>query len=97
MNKYFLQNLTDSLISEETFEITIENESCCDWCTVPKSRFICSLPIGQRLTGNDSTCIKRGYFSWGVRPCLLKIDTSVDEDIECHSTKLEKDHQRTKK
>ena len=84
MNKYFVQNLVDSLMSEETFEITTENEICCDWCTVPNSRFICSQPSGQGLTRNDSTCIKKGIWGGGEgRPYHLKIDASVDEDIEC--------------
>ena len=80
------KDLANSLISEEIFEITIENVSCCDW-DVPNSRFLCSLPSGQGLTENDSTYIKRSIFfrGGGVRLCPLKIDTSVDEDIECQS------------
>ena len=31
------EDLADSLISEKTFEIMIENVSCCVWCTVPAS------------------------------------------------------------
>ena len=59
------KDLADSLISEVTFEITIENVSCCDWCTAPNSRFFCSLPSGQGLNRNDSTCIKRSIFLGG--------------------------------
>ena len=81
------KDLADSLIPKETFEITIENVSCCDWCTVPNSRFVCSLPNGQGLTGRDFTCMKRDILGGGggFRPCPHKIDMSVDEDIECQS------------
>ena len=83
MNTYSVQR-SRSFISEETFEITIENLSCCDWCTVPNSQFLCSLPSSQVLTGNDSTCIKRGILG-DFRPCPLKIEMSVDEYILCQS------------
>ena len=45
------------------------------------------LTSGQGLIGNDSTCIKRGILEGGGggRPRSLKIDPSVDEDIECQS------------
>ena len=35
MNTYLYENLTGNLISEETFEITVENVNRCGWCTVP--------------------------------------------------------------
>ena len=38
------ENLVDSLIWEETFEITIENVNRCVRCTVPDSWFLYSLP-----------------------------------------------------
>ena len=38
------ENLADSLISEKTFEITIENVNRSVWSTVPDSRFLYSLP-----------------------------------------------------
>ena len=41
------KDLADSLISEETFEITIENVGSCVWCTVPDSRFLYSLPVAK--------------------------------------------------
>ena len=90
MNKYFVQRSCRQFDFEERFEITIECVSCCDWCTIPNSWFLCSLPGGQGLTGNHSTCIKRSIFFFGgggggVRPCPLKIDMSVDKDIECQS------------
>ena len=43
MNTYFVRK-SGSLISEETFEITIEDVNRCVWCTVPDSRFLYSPP-----------------------------------------------------
>ena len=59
------ENLEDSLISEETFEITIENVSRCVWCTVPDSRFLYSLPA---LTDDRKWLYmyKKGHFGDGV-------------------------------
>ena len=39
------ENLANSLISEETFEIMTENISCCVWCTVPALQYLYSLPV----------------------------------------------------
>ena len=41
---FLCENLVDSLIWEEPFEITIENVNRCVWCTVPDSWFLYSLP-----------------------------------------------------
>ena len=40
----FCTKIWQTMISEETFEITIENVNRCVWCTVPDSRFLYSLP-----------------------------------------------------
>ena len=77
------ENLVDSLICEETFEITIENVNHCVWCTVPDSWFLYSLPA----LGVDRKRLymyKKGHFG-GFRPHILKINTTVDEDIELQS------------
>ena len=81
MNTYFVRNLADSLIWEETFEITIENVNRCVWCTVPDSWFPYSLPT----LGADRKRLymyKKGTLG-GFRPHLLKINTAVYEDIKC--------------
>ena len=55
------------------------------WCTVPDSRFFTAYQH-EGLIGNNSTCIKKGISGEGeFRPRPLKINTSVDDDIECQS------------
>ena len=69
------ENLVDSLIWEETFEITINR---CVW-------FLYSLPA-LRVDRKRLYMYKKGAFGgWEFRPHLLKINTAVDEDIECQS------------
>ena len=76
------ENLVDSLIWEETFEITIENVNRF-WCTVPDSWFLYSLPA-LIVDRKRLYMYKRGILG-GFRPHLLKINTAVDEDIEYQS------------
>ena len=61
MNTYFYENLVDSLIWEETFEITIENVNRCVWCTVPDSWFLYSLPV-LRVDRKRLCMYKKGHF-----------------------------------
>ena len=65
MNTYFLyENLADSLIWEETFEITIENVNRCVWCTVPDSWFLYSLPT-LRVDRKLLYMYKKGFWGGG--------------------------------
>ena len=57
------ENLADSLISEETFEITIENVNRYFWCTVPDSRFLYTIPA-LKVDWKRLYMCKRGI--WGV-------------------------------
>ena len=62
MNTYFVRrSVADSLILEETFEITIENISCCVWCIVLDSRFLYSLPA-LRVDQKRLYMYKEGHF-----------------------------------
>ena len=80
MNTDFVRK-SGSLISEETFKITIENVNRCVWCTVPDSQFLYSLPT-LRVDRKRLNMYKNGHLG-GFRPRPLKINMSVDEDIEC--------------
>ena len=82
MNTYFVRK-SGRLISEETFEITIENVNRCVWCTVPDPWFLYSLPA-LRVDRKRLYMYKKEHFG-GFRPRLLKINTAVEEDIECQS------------
>ena len=85
------ENLADSLIWEETFEITFENVNRCVWCTVLDSWFLYSLPALRVDRKRLYTYKKRGILG-DFRPRPLKINTAVDEGIDVSlGTKLEKD------
>ena len=58
------ENLVDSLIWEETFEITIENVNRCVWCTVSDSWFLYSLPT-LRVDRKRFYMYKKGLFLGG--------------------------------
>ena len=84
MNTYFVRKSGRRLIWEETFEITIENVNRCVWGTVPDSWFLYSLPTLRVDRKRLYMYKKRGNLGGeGVRPHLLKINTAVDEDINC--------------
>ena len=89
MNTYFVQNLAGSLISEETFEIAIENVNRCVWCTVPDSRFLYNLPA-LRVDRKRLYMYKKRHLG-AFRPRPLKINTSVNIQNVSLGTKLEKD------
>ena len=61
------ENLVDSLIWEETFEITIENVNRCVWCTVHDSWFLYSLPT-LRVDWKRLYMYKKGAIWGGLGP-----------------------------
>ena len=82
MNTYFVRkSVAHCLISEETVEVTVENVSRCVVCIVPDLRFLYSLPA-LSIDRKRLYKYKKGHLG-DFRPRLLKIDTSVDEDMEC--------------